>query len=887
MLTPFPRIVPLGVVTLAQQVPRAMPSAPTSTLLGIVFAAVLVAACGQQPVPSHHVQPIDPTQVVKGDPAYKQLRKSYVRERHRAGPDVDWASIERVNGRAQIAKRNALAALWAGTGTRWTERGSDNQAGRMHVAVPGPTGDTLYAGSSLGGIWRGGLGGTDWTPLGDNLAGGAHWLAVIPGVSPTDPDIIVAATDGGEIHRSDDDGQTWTVPAGLPATVGVRRVLVPADGSDAIFIVARWWQGSNLKNSVYRSTDKGLSFIKAVGMNTYAGDIWAPRTGPGDMYMLKQDTLQVSSDGGDTWIVRSNLPAPSTGGELVGSEAGAPRLWAILDEGVDKLYRSDDAGLSWTFITAVSDYWGSLNASTIDPDLFAWGGVEVHVSYDAGASFDEVNQWWEYYGNEADKLHADIPGIDVVSEGPGSETWYVATDGGLFRSTDGLASVENLSLLGLRVSQYYTTHTSTVDPDRVLAGAQDQGYQRADTAPVGTTALSFDQLISGDYGHLVSGDGSHDWVYSCYPGFILVQKGATSPQLFQVDFPGGADYGWLPNLAADPWDTKRWFFCADKLYRYSKQSFMNSWTSLQWSTQDFAVSNGEYLTALEFSPTNSNRAYAATNFGRLWWSDNHGVSWTQSTSSGPSAHYFYGTAMVIDALDQDTVWVGGSGYSGPAVYRSTDGGVSFQAWGDGLPSTLVYCLAQAPDGSGDIYCGTETAAYKRGAADANWIDITENDAPVTIYWSAESVSSANVIRFGTYGRGIWDYDVSDGCSWVPYGLGLGGANVLSLDTRSNTTLGSNMTFDVSGGVASAPGFLLLSTASTQLPLKQGYLLVDPTGWLLIPVQADGQGELQLQVSVPASPAWAGLPVSLQVALADAGQGNGWAFSNGLAGVLCD
>jgi len=677
------------------------------------------------------------------------------------------------------------------------------------------------------------------------------------------------------------------VPAGLPATVGVRRVLVPADGSEAIFIVARWWQGSTLKNAVYRSTDKGLSFVKAVGMNTYSGDIWAPRDGPGDMYMLKQDTLQVSSDGGDTWVVRSNLPNPTTGGELVGSEAGAPRLWAILDEGTDNLYRSDDAGLSWTFVTAVSDYWGSLNASTVDPDLFAWGGVEVHVTNDAGASFDEVNFWWEYYGNESNKLHADIPGIDVVSEGPGAETWYVSTDGGLFRSTDGLDSVENLSLLGLRVSQYYTTHTSTVDPNLVLAGSQDQGYQRADAPPVGTTALSFDQLISGDYGHLVSGDGSHDWVYSCYPGFILVQKGATSPQLFQVDFPGGANYGWLPNMTADPWDNERWFFCADKLYRYSKQQFFNSWTYLQWSNQNFAQSSGEYLTALEFSPANVNRAYAATSHGRLWWSDNHGVTWTQSTSTGPSSHYFYGTAMVCDALDPDTVWVGGSGYSGPAVYRSTDGGVSFQAWGSGLPSTLVYCLAQAPDDSGDVYCGTETAAWRRGATDANWTDITENDAPVTVYWSCEAVSSANVIRFGTYGRGIWDYDVTDPCSWVPYGLGLGGANVLSLDTRSSTTVGTTMTFDVSGAVASAPGFLLLSTASNQLPLKQGWLLVDPTGWLLIPVQANAQGTLQLPVSVPAGPGWAGLPVSLQIALADAGQGQGWAFSNGLAGVLCD
>ncbi|MFT7462773.1 MAG: photosystem II stability/assembly factor-like uncharacterized protein [Pseudohongiellaceae bacterium] len=859
---------------------------PSRWLASLALATTMLCSCAQRPIPTHHVPPVDSTQVILGDQSYKQERKSFVRERHWASPDTDWKAIERRNGHEQIAKRNALASLWAGAGSRWTERGSDNQAGRMHVAVPGPDGNTLYAGSSLGGIWQGGLGGTNWTPLGDNLAGGAHWLAVVAGASPTDPDIIVAATDGGEIHRSTDGGQTWTVPAGLPATVGVRRMLVPADGNDTIFIVARWWNGSSLKNTVYRSTDKGATFSKAIGMNTYTGDIWTARDGPGPLYMLKQDTLQISHDGGNTWAVLSDLPGNASGGELVGCEAGAPRLWAILDEGGETLYRSDDGGLSWNMVTAVSDYWGTLNASIIDPDLFAWGGVEVHVTSNAGASFSKVNNWYDYYGNEANKLHADIPGIDVVPNGPGAETWYVSTDGGLFQSTDGLATVENLSLLGLRVSQYYSTHTSTANPDRVIAGAQDQGYQRADAAPIGTTALSFDQLISGDYGHIVSGDGSHAWVYSCYPGFILVQKGATSPQLFQVDFPPNANYGWLPTVTADPWDNQRWFFCADKLYRYTKQLF-NSWTSAEWSTQNFAQSSGEYLTAMQFSPANTNRAYAATNQGKLWWSDDHGKTWTQSTSNGPSAHYFYGTAMVCDASDPDTVWVGGSGYSGPAVYRSTDGGVTFSPWGQGLPSTLVYSMAQAPDGSGDVYCGTELAAWRRGANDASWTDITANDAPVTTYWSVEAVPSANVMRFGTYGRGIWDYDVDDGCVWEAYGLNAGGANVLTLDTRSSTVNGNPMTFDVGGALPSASGFMLVSTATAQQPFKMGTLLVDPTGWLLIAVAADSQGQLQVPLTVPTAAGLDGLPVALQMAMSDPSQGANWAFSNGLSGVLCD
>lgn len=179
-----------------------------SPKLLVVLAGLVFAGCAQRPVPTHHMKPADPTQVVAGDPDYKQRRKTWFAERHRAPPGFDTKAVERANGLAATRARNALAPMAAATSNRWTERGSHNQAGRMHVAVPGPDGTKLYAGSAAGGVWRGNPNGSDWQPLGDNLAGGAHWLAVVPGNQPGDPDVILAATDGGSIHRSVDDGAT-------------------------------------------------------------------------------------------------------------------------------------------------------------------------------------------------------------------------------------------------------------------------------------------------------------------------------------------------------------------------------------------------------------------------------------------------------------------------------------------------------------------------------------------------------------------------------------------------------------------------------------------------------------------------------------------------------
>jgi photosystem II stability/assembly factor-like uncharacterized protein len=469
-----------------------------------------------------------------------------------------------------------------------------------------------------------------------------------------------------------------------------------------------------------------------------------------------------STDLGANWI--SMGPAPAVAGsvsEMTGSEAGAPRLWAVWSG--DKLYRSDDAGASWTFLQVLPDYWDVVNGSITSVDTLLYGGVEAHRSVDGGASFAVINTWQSYYGNPAARLHADVMGIDVVANaGPFGETWYVSTDGGLYRSTDLLVSVQNLSLSGLRVSQYYSTHTSVRNLDRVVAGAQDQGYQRASVpATPPNTSLAFSQLISGDYGHLTSGDGDHDFLFSCYPGFVLCHVGETAPQLFTEDFPAGESHAWIPPVVADPLDPRHFFLCASRIYRYVK-SAGNNWTPAMWSTFDFGIAAGEYVSALAFSPVDPQRAYAVTDRGRLYRSSNRGVSWTLSASTGPTGQYFYGTALLASSLDPDTVFVGGSGYSGPAIYRSTNGGVSFQPYSTGLPPTLVYCLGESPDGRGTLFCGTETAAYSRADGAASWTDITSPYAPITIYWSVEALGARNTMRFGTYGRGAWDYRIDHG-----------------------------------------------------------------------------------------------------------------------------
>jgi hypothetical protein len=422
------------------------------------------------------------------------------------------------------------------------------------------------------------------------------------------------------------------------------------------------------------------------------------------------------------------------------------------------LHRSDDAGETFEPVTRVSDYWGTLNASIQDVDLLAWGGVEVHYTVDAGTEWDIVNAWWEYYDDPANVLHADIPGMDVELDDTGAEHWYIDTDGGLYESIDGLTTTQNLSLQGLRVSQYYDTHTSVANPDHIAAGAQDQGYQVTHGVAQPDDVLAFDQVISGDYAHLTSSNGSHDHVYSVYPGFILVQNNEDNPWLDYLDFPADESYSWIPPIVADPTDSLAFYFPAGKLYKYTYTPGGGA-TYEAWSDEDFSDGGGDYVSALTFSPLDPSRAYLATSDGRAYHSEDGGVTWTRSFNMAPYGQYLYGQAILASSLDVDTVYIGGSGYGGPGIWRSTDGGETFEPWADGIEYTMVYSLGEAPDGSGTLVAGTQQTVYRRDVGDDAWREVTGTDAPITIYWSVEALQHENTMRFGTYGRGIWDYQI--------------------------------------------------------------------------------------------------------------------------------
>ncbi|MEE8469302.1 MAG: hypothetical protein V3T22_12650 [Planctomycetota bacterium] len=704
-------------------------------------------------------------------------RKRWIAGMHVAAPGTDWRASERSNGARERERRARLVASdTPGTADAgaWQELGSRNQAGHTRCAALGPVRSDgsrwLYVGSANGGLWRSDLQGRGWVPLSGQLFGGVDEILALRPLAAGDPDVLLYRR-GREFFRSRDDGRRWERPLGLERLVAVHRTLALQDEARTILLLGdvedTREDGTAPRTVLLASIDQGASFAPrwtaATGHGN--GDLWVPRKGSAarsDVYLVHSGLVFHSRDAGLTFGLPTEVDLRATAARLTGSEAGAPTLYlALLIDGRWQLHRSDDGGGGFGRVGFLTDFWGSLAAFPADTEALIYGGVECHRSSDGGRTFTTVNAWGQYYADPKHRLHADVRGIQVFPDlaHPGRDLCFISTDGGTYLSDDGGTTVTNLCLEGLGVGQIYSTLTSSVDPDLILAGTQDQGFQRGrrqEPLALGPST-PFEQLLSGDYGYLTSSDGTHGLVYCAYPGFVLVQEGERNPNLLYpwIDFPEGSAHAWLPPLVADPADPEAFFFLADHLYRYQRRRGPY-WAYERHSQQDFGQGAGRFLTALAFAPTESRRAYALNDEGRLWLSADHGRTWEAGDlHAGP---YFRPTVVAVDPHDALRAVVGGSGYSTAAVHLTLDGGRTWNPLADGMPSTLVYDLAFAAGDSSDVYAAAEAGAFRYSSQGERWENIMGLAAPATTYWSVEVVPATGGVRFGTYGRGIWDFD---------------------------------------------------------------------------------------------------------------------------------
>ena len=479
-------------------------------------------------------------------------------------PALGYVPYERL-ALAKAYTNNLIAARTTNTNAlAWSERGPNNVGGRtraIFVDKRDATGNTIFAGGVGGGIWKcTNFKSTNftWTPVANHLAN----LAVCAMVQdPTTPNTMYAGTGEGwynidairgiGIYKSIDGGVTWNPLAATQTGSDfdfVQDLVVTNTG--IIFAATR----SRFCNAggVFRSSDGGTTWVRALG--TVAGNCTDVRdmvaadleiAANGDLFittglqgdaestkgkLYKSATTNAANIGTlATWV--DITPTLISGGvtnwrriELAVAPSDANILYALCQKSatstnaIGAIQKSIDGGTTWTNMTLPSwcdqgststDFtrgqcWYDLVAS-VDPNnsntLFV-GGVDMLKTVDGGTIWSQISQWSSGCGASINNVHADIH--NIIHYPTSSNQMISANDGGIYYSADG-GTTWTAKNTNYNVTQFYSAAMHPTNTNYFLAGAQDNGTQKFQSAGVNSTT----RATGGDGGfcHIDQTDG--------------------------------------------------------------------------------------------------------------------------------------------------------------------------------------------------------------------------------------------------------------------------------------------------------------------------------------------------------------------------------------------
>jgi photosystem II stability/assembly factor-like uncharacterized protein len=237
----------------------------------------------------------------------------------------------------------------------WVQRGPGNVGGRTRTIIIDPSddsGNTWFAGSVSGGIWKTEDGGTTWTNLTPDLP---NLSTASMAISQSNPNIIYAGTGegfGGEgmvtgngIFISNNKGITWQIIESTAHDDRFRYVnkiwVDPLD--DSIVVVAT-------NKGIYKTFDAGEIWSAVYDKGYPIQDLVQNPLNPKVLY-AGANTLGVlkSTDAGNTWIVSNEGIGECYRVSLSVSPVDTSYVYAGV-EGTGsqtQVYLSDNAGKNW------------------------------------------------------------------------------------------------------------------------------------------------------------------------------------------------------------------------------------------------------------------------------------------------------------------------------------------------------------------------------------------------------------------------------------------------------------------------------------------------------------------------------------------------------------
>ncbi len=675
-----------------------------------------------------------------------------------------------------------------------------HRASRTKAAagVPGQP-NVFYVGVVNGGVWKTDDYGRTWTPIFDREPTGS--IGAIA-VAPSDPNVIYVGSGeglqrpdlstGDGIYKSTDAGKTWT-HLGLRDAQQIPEIIVDPTNPDRLFVaVLGHPYGPNIERGVFRSLDGGRTFEKVLyeDENTGASDLafdpgdpntvyavlWQARQGPWENgeWEGPGSGLYKSTDGGATWRrLTKGLPTYAEGLGRIGigvAPSDPNRLYATVEQrGGGYIYRSDDAGESWTRMTTD----GRIAARPTDAAEVIVDPKNPDVVYSI-----TIVSWKSTDGGKTWVGWKGAPGGDDYQKG-----WINPNDGNIILLASDQGAIVTVNG-GRTWSSWYNQPTAalyhvTADnafPYRLCSGQQESGSvciaSRGDDGQI--TFREWHPVDVEEYGYVAPDPLDPDIVYG---GKVTRYDRRTD----QAQFVGpvalrSPEYRTLRTapLLFSPVDPHTLYFASNTLWQTTDggghwdrispdltrtDSIVPPSVGVYAGTASARAHHPGVIYTIAPSPKSLTTIWVGSDDGLIHVTHDGGKTWRDVTPAGLAP---WSKISIMDAGHFDTL----TAYAAvntirlddlrPHIYRTHDGGRTWTEITSGLPpGGVVNVVREDTRRRGLLFAGTEQAVYVSFDDGDHWQSLRLNMPATSI---RDLIIKDDDIAVGTHGRSFWILD---------------------------------------------------------------------------------------------------------------------------------